>query len=114
MGPSLPYTNFIFTVIETPTFVSEAEGIWSEEERLEFISFLARDPEAGVVIPGSGSCRKVRWSRQGTGKSGGVRVIYFVRSAHEELWLLLVYPKSEKDNVPAHTLRAIRREIENG
>lgn len=59
-------------------------------------------------------CRKVRWSRAGTGKRGGVRVIYFVRTAAGEIWLLLVYPKSEQDNIPGHLLKAVREEIENG
>jgi hypothetical protein len=34
-----------------------------------------REPEAGVVIPGSDGCRKLRWSRPGMGKQGGARVI---------------------------------------
>jgi hypothetical protein len=44
-------------------------------------SFIAEHPAAGDVVPGSGGIRKVRWSRAGSGKSGGVRVIYFTRTA---------------------------------
>ena len=57
--------------------------------------------------------RKVRWSRQGTGKRGGVRVIYYNRLANGEIWLLLIYAKSARENIPARILRAIKVEIDN-
>ncbi|OQW94205.1 MAG: transcriptional regulator, partial [Beggiatoa sp. IS2] len=65
------------------------------------------------VIPGSGGVRKVRWSRKGSGKRGGVRVIYYNRLTNGEIWLLLIYAKSEQENIPAHILKAIKTEIEN-
>jgi hypothetical protein len=104
----------MYTFVETPTFVAEADKLWTEDERLEFFAWLAGNPEAGAVIPRSGGCRKVRWSRPGTGKRGGVRVIYFTRLTAGEIWLLLVYAKSARDNIPGHLLKAIREEIENG
>lgn len=76
---------------------------------------LARcQPEVGDVIPESAGCRKLRWSRSGMGKRGGVRVIYFVSQPNGEIWLLLVYAKAVRDNIPGHILKAIRKEIENG
>ena len=104
----------MLTLTETPTFVAEADKLWSEEERSEFFEWLANNPDAGDVIPGSGGCRKVRWSRAGSGKRGGVRVIYFTRLSAGEIWLLLVYAKSVRDNIPGHLLKAVREEIENG
>ena len=104
----------MFTITETPTFAADADKLWSEQERLEFFTWLAGNPEADVIVPESGGCRKVRWSRAGTGKRGGVRVIYFTRLSSGEIWLLLVYAKSERDNIPGHLLKAVRREIENG
>lgn len=73
--------------------------------------FLASNPAAGKVIPGSGGCRKSRWMRQGGGKRGGVRVIYTARLARESLVLLVIYAKSARDNIPAHLLRAISEEM---
>jgi len=102
------------TFVETPTFAVDADKLWTEDERLEFFLWLASHPDAGDVIPGSGGCRKVRWSRPGMGKRGGVRVIYFVRMAEGEIWLLLVYAKSVRDNIPGRLLREIREEIERG
>ena len=103
----------MLSIFETPTFVAEAAKIWADDERLEFFSWIATEPEAGDVIAGSGGCRKVRWSRPGMGKRGGARVIYFTRLAAGELCMLLVYPKAEKDNMPAHILKQIRKELED-
>jgi hypothetical protein len=103
----------VFTIYETPTFVAEATRVWSEQERLEFFSWIATNPDAGAVIPHSGGCRKVRWSRSGTGKQGGVRVIYFTRLPEGRLCMLLVYPKSRRDDIPAHILKQIRQVLED-
>ena len=69
----------MLTVIESPLFSKLWPDYWSEEERGEFVAFIANTPEAGDVVPGSGGCRKIRWSRNGAGKRGGVRVIYTTR-----------------------------------
>jgi hypothetical protein len=104
----------MLTIVETPNFQADAEELWTEEERGAFCSFIAASPDAGDVIPGSGGCRKIRWSRAGMGKRGGVRIIYFVRLRSGQVWLLTMYAKNETTNIPAHILRAIREEIENG
>ena len=57
--------------------------------------------------------RKVRWSVAGSGKRGGVRVIYFTRLANGEIWLLVIYKKAVKENIPAHILKSIREVLEN-
>ena len=79
----------MLTVVETPLFSKLVSDYWSEDERAEFASYVAVNPDVGDVVPGSGGVRKVRWSRQGSGKRGGVRVIYFNKRADGEVWLLL-------------------------
>ncbi len=74
----------------------------------------SRSPEAGDVVPGSGGIRKVRWARKGQGKRGGVRVIYFSAPATGLIWLLTLYAKSNKDNIPAHILKALKEELIDG
>ena len=61
------------TVVETPQFLRQAGDVWTEDERTGFVDFIARNPEAGDVIPETGGVRKLRWRRQGSGKRGGVR-----------------------------------------
>ena len=78
----------MITVAETPIFVKQADAVWSAEDRLEFIDFIASNPEAGDLIAATGGIRKVRWSRAGSGKCGGVRVIYFFYDEGRPLYLL--------------------------
>jgi len=87
------------TVIETPTFQWQAEKIWSENERLAFIGWIAQNPLAGDVIPGADGARKVRWNRAGSGKSGGARVIYFNLTEEEAVLLVAVYSKANRSNM---------------
>jgi len=103
----------MFTVVETPMFQKQWPHYWSEDERGEFASYVAGFPNAGDVVPNSGGIRKVRWRRAGTGKSGGVRVIYFTRTTEEEVVLLLIYAKAKTDNITGAKLKEIRRVIES-
>lgn len=103
----------MFTVIETLLFEKQWPLYWNEEERGEFAAYIAESPSAGDVVPKSGGIRKVRWRRAGTGKSGGVRVIYFTRTTEEEIVLLLIYAKAKTDNITGPKLKEIRRVIEN-
>jgi hypothetical protein len=59
----------LITVAETLTFMRQAEGVWNDEEREAFVDFIARNPEAGDVIPETGGVRKIRWSMQGKGQA---------------------------------------------
>jgi len=74
---------------------------------------LLQYPESGKVVRGSGGIRKVRWAMAGKGKSGGVRVIYYFKKQDHEIWLLTIYSKNEVENIPAHVLREIAKEIQN-
>lgn len=109
----MTYNKRMQTVAETEVFVRYAKEIWSDEERSEFITWIAANPLAGDVIPGSGGCRKVRWSRAGMGKRGGARVIYFYQ-ADSAIWLLIAYTKAKFDNLPAEFLAKLKQEVERG
>jgi hypothetical protein len=96
------------TVAETDTFVRQAAAIWTDEERLAFVDFIARNPEVGDLIPETSGVRKVRWSRQGSGKRGGTRVIYFYYQADAPLYLLMVYTKARKEDLSPDEKKAAR------
>lgn len=104
----------MYTVIETDVFVRAAAQVWTDAERVAFIDWLAANPDTGDVIPGSGGCRKVRWTRPGMGKRGDARVIYFNRLEQGEIWLLMVYVKAKFDNLPVSFLKQLREAIEHG
>lgn len=104
----------MYTVCETSEFQRYAAAIWSDAERDEFIDWIASNPLAGDVIPGTGGVRKVRWARTGMGKRGGARVVYYNLLAEGQIWLLIVYTKAKFDVLPAAFIRQLRREIEHG
>lgn len=103
----------MFTVVETLLFQKQWPLYWNEEERGKFAAYIAEFPDAGDVVPQSGGIRKVRWKRKGSGKSGGVRVIYFTHNAEQEVVLLLMYSKSATDNITGQKLKEIRRALED-
>lgn len=96
-------------VAETPLFIRQAQAVWDELERTAFIEFIARNPEEGDIIPETGGVRKVRWTRPGSGKRGGARVIYFYRSADRPLYLLMVYAKARRENLTAEEKKIVRK-----
>lgn len=95
------------TVAETSAFARAAGKLWGEEERTELIDFIARNPEAGDVIQGTGGVRKLRWSRPGSGKRGGARVIYFYYRSDCPLYLLLAYAKAQAGDLTAAEKHAV-------
>ena len=96
------------TVAETAVFLRQAGALWTEDEGFEFVDFIARNPEAGDLIPGSGGVRKVRWGRRGSGKRGGVRVIYFYHDPVMPLYLLMIYAKAQRDDLSPDARRTVQ------
>ena len=87
------------TVIETPEFITASTRLMDESARTLLIDYLALNPSAGDLIPGTGGVRKLRWGRGGRGKSGGVRVIYYYHSEVMPLYLVALFAKSEQANL---------------
>ena len=99
--------------IESRVFTRLLESYLNDEEYSNLQRHLLRNPIAGPVIRGSGGVRKLRWSTQGKGKGGGVRVIYYIPDGNS-FWMLTIYGKGDTANLPVHVLRAIKREMEQG
>ncbi|GLK88875.1 transcriptional regulator [Pseudomonas turukhanskensis] len=99
------------TIIESPLFSKRWPDYWEEEEHGAFMSFLANNPDAGAVVPGSGGCRKVRWSMDGRGKSGSVRIVYTAQLGSGALVALIIYGKGTTETIPAHVLLKIAKEL---
>lgn len=100
--------------IETSLFSKLIRDYLSDEEYSALQWVLVARPDAGTLIPGSGGLRKLRWAAPGRGKSGGYRVIYYWQDHLGQIWLLTIYAKNEAENIPAHVLKAIKREIDDG
>jgi len=87
------------TIVELPEFQKKSDKLLSNSERLSIINYLAAHPAAGNIMQGTGGIRKLRWSAQGKGKSGGVRVIYYHHNEFMPLFLLTLFGKGEKANL---------------
>jgi hypothetical protein len=103
----LVWTELI-TVVETPTFMRQAESVWAAAEREVFVDFIARNPAAGDIIPETGGVRKVRWGRQGSGKRGGTRVIYCFHDRDAPVYLLMVYAKAVREDISPEAKKTLR------
>lgn len=88
------------TVIETPTFIKAAAHVgMSDAEVMEVVDMIAKDPDAGAPIAGTGGCRKIRVAGRGKGKSGGYRVFTFYSGENIPVFLLTVISKGEDENL---------------
>ena len=93
--------------VETSLF-SRLLGRYLDDEAYRALqNHLIVHPEAGAVIRGSGGVRKIRWGLVGIGKSGGVRVIYYWAKAANQVFMLTLYGKREKEDLTSADLRKI-------
>lgn len=86
-------------IIETSVFEKKAQKLLSGAEYDWLILTLADNPKSGDVIRGTGGFRKIRLAREGGGKSGGFRVVYFFHCEGCPIYLIDVYAKSGKSNL---------------
>lgn len=84
------------SVVETPEFQAATNKMLSEAERMLLVDYLAFNPSAGDLIPGTGGVRKLRWGLEGRGKRGGARVIYFYYDASIPLFALTAFAKNDR------------------
>jgi hypothetical protein len=98
------------TVIETPAFLASAydEDI-SDLERANIVAFIADNPTAGDLMPGSGGARKVRYAARGKGKSGGYRIITYFADEDIPVFLLDIYSKSSQANLSKSELNELKK-----
>ena len=110
LATAMPYiADMLF--IEAPKFTELVKEHLSDDEYAALQWMLLERPDAGPIVPGSGGVRKLRWGLRGRGKRGGIRVIYYWKTADDEIWLLTLYTKNVQENIPAHLLKQIAQEI---
>jgi len=98
--------------VETPTFTRLVLKLMADDDYAAMQAALARRPDLGKIIPGSGGIRKMRWAGSGRGKRGGLRVVYYWQVADDQIWLLLAYPKNERDDLSHDEVKQLKRLVE--
>jgi hypothetical protein len=80
-----------------------------DEEYRKLQVALVGNPELGKLVRGSGGLRKIRWGLPRKGKSGGARVIYYWAVKEDHIFMLLMYSKSEQEDLTPSQLKILKK-----
>jgi hypothetical protein len=108
----MAYNGYMLDIAETVFFTRQVVEQLTDDEYRLLQAELVTSPDLGVLIPGGGGLRKIRWHRRGQGKRGGVRVIYYWAAAHERILMLFMYPKNERSDLTTAQIKVLRRIVE--
>ena len=95
----MDYIRILHAIVEMPEFQRKCSKLLTDAEKTALINHLAKHPQDGVLMQGTGGIRKLRWGVGGRGKRGGARVIYYYHNVSTPLFLLTVFGKSDKVNL---------------
>jgi len=101
-------------IIENSVFTRRIKEILSDDEYGQLQRMLVGNSEAGIVIPGGGGLRKLRWVVSGKGKSGGLRIIYYWHVGEEIIYMLFVYKKSEQKDLTGKQIKVLKEYVRGG
>lgn len=98
---------------EAPPFTRYLRDYLADEEYLDLQNLLAKHPELGNIMPGTGGFRKLRWAdqRRGKGRRGGLRIIYYYFLAEQQIWLMTLYGKDEAADLTPGEKKSLREAI---
>ena len=82
-----------------------------KKEIKKLISLLEKEPETGILL--GENCYKIKLAikSKGKGKSSGARVITYVQIIDNEVYLLIIYDKSEKENISKKEINKLINEL---
>lgn len=101
----------LFSFRETKTFTRDVVSLLSEDSYHAFQHFLQHHHGLGDVIPGGGGLRKVRWRIEGKGKSGGVRIIYYLALEKGYIYLMAIYGKNQQSDLDKRQLKELADQV---
>jgi hypothetical protein len=102
------------TFLETREFTEWVSEQLSDEGLANLQQVLMNDPAAGAVMPGCGGLRKTRVPdpRRGKGTRGGARVIYLHIPEVDQIHLITIYGKDQRDDLSADDKRLYRQYVQ--
>jgi len=97
-------------------FERDLDGLSKSNPKLSFdletfFDEFEREKANARRMPRCKGAYKIRMGRSGQGKSGGYRVVYFVRLA-KTVWFLTIYAKNEQATLSSKDEKDLRRMIE--
>lgn len=102
----------IIKIIEEKIFTKDFNKLVGVKERHLLHQTLAHTPQIGDLIIGGGGLRKLRWSRPGMGKRGGVRIIYYFYNTESVVCLLTIFAKNAQVNLSQNELKLLAKALE--
>lgn len=106
-----------FKVIATNDFQKTSKKLLKKhkslkQELLSLIYQLENNPTIGTPL--GNECFKIRLALKSTGKgkSGGARVITYVKVINECVYLLVIYSKSERDSITNKEISELTKKLE--
>jgi hypothetical protein len=93
--------------VETPIFTKVVTRLLDDDEYRSLQIALMLRPEQGPIVRGAGGLRKVRWAKAGTGKRGGLRVIYYWAPTERAFYMLYAYAKNEQGDLTPTQARVL-------
>ncbi len=100
-------------VVETKVFTRRLQSLLNDEEYSLLQAMLIKNPNAGDLIQGSGGIRKIRWGVSGSGKRGGLRVVYYWAVSQSIILMLSLYAKNEKGDLTKQDIKVLRLIVES-
>lgn len=98
-------------IVETPIFTKKIKDFLSDDEYSELQRALMLNPKAGLVIPGCGGLRKLRWNLPKRGKRGGLRIIYYWYREDEAIYMVFIYAKSEQGDLTREQMKILKEYV---
>ena len=101
-----------YNIIPIEKFKKEAKRLIKKypslkKELIELAALLKLAPTAGTSLGNNAYKIRISIKSKSAGKSGGARVITYVVTENEEIYLLTIYDKAELDTIDDKTLRRI-------
>ena len=98
--------------IETKIFTKKLDEYLTDDEYSDLQAYMIENPEAGDLIPATGGLRKLRWAIANKGKRGGIRVIYYWKTAEHHIYLMTLYAKNEITDLSAEEKKILKQMVE--
>jgi hypothetical protein len=99
-----------------PAFTRDWERLGLGDAALRALEIeILKGPSRAPVIPGTGGLRKIRFTDSGScrGKRGAYRVCYVVFPEYGTIALVIVFGKTEKDDLTRADCNAIARMVKS-
>ncbi len=103
--------NQLLNFRETKAFTRDVISLLTEESYFAFQDYLQENYILGDIIPGGNGLRKIRWRVTGKGKSGGVRIIYYLASGKGYIYLIAIYGKNRQADLDKYQLKRLAEQV---